>query len=210
MMKKIKILTSVMAIGVLFSACMQQPTYVDGTAAKVKQGDSLSMALTGEDFDNTAKEMLNSLFNSSYVVNKIGNSGKAIVAVYDVVNDTALRIDTRNLTDLMVEELINSGKFAASATQGNDSATQNNMDDVMSDKDDNRYDKATVSKNHTQISASLTLQGRIGQQNIKLSNGKIQVEYFFVMKLAEKGSGLVVWQKTNRINKLGSSKTVSW
>ncbi|EGK7484604.1 penicillin-binding protein activator LpoB [Campylobacter sp. LMG 17559] len=209
-MQKIKILTSVVVIGVLFSACMQQPIYVDGTATKVKQGDSLSMALTGEDFDNTAKEMLNSLFNSSYVVNKIGNSGKAIVAVYDVVNDTALRIDTRNLTDLMVEELINSGKFAASATQGNDSATQNNMDDVTSDKDDDRYDKATVSKNHTQISASLTLQGRIGQQNIKLSNGKTQVEYFFVMKLAEKGSGLVVWQKTNRINKLGSSKTVSW
>ncbi|EGK8009827.1 penicillin-binding protein activator LpoB [Campylobacter lari] len=209
-MQKIKILTSVVAIGVLFSACMQQPIYVDGTAAKVKQGDSLSMALTGEDFDNTAKEMLNSLFNSGYIVNKIGNSGKAIVAVYDVVNDTALRIDTRNLTDLMVEELINSGKFAASATQGSDNATQNNMDDVMSDKDDDRYDKATVSKNHTQISASLTLQGRIGQQNIKLSNGKTQVEYFFVMKLAEKGSGLVVWQKTNRINKLGSSKTVSW
>ncbi|MCV3395581.1 penicillin-binding protein activator LpoB [Campylobacter lari] len=209
-MKKIKILTSIVAIGVLFSACVQQPAYVDGTAAQVKKGNSLSMSLTGEDFDNTAKEMLNSLFSSGYVVNKIGNSGRAVVAVYDVVNDTALRIDTRNLTDLMVEELINSGKFIASATQGNDNATQDNMDDLMSDKDDDRYDKATVSKNHTQISASLTLQGRIGQQNVKLSNGKTQVEYFFVMKLAEKSSGLVVWQKTNRINKLGSSKTVSW
>ncbi len=127
-----------------------------------------------------------------------------------MVNNTALRIDTRNLTDLMVEELINSGKFAASATQGNDSATQNNIDDVMNDKDDDRYDKATISKDHTQISASLTLQGRLDQKNIKLSNGKTQVEYFFVMKLAEKVSGLVVWQKTNRINKLGSSKSVSW
>ncbi|WP_173787931.1 penicillin-binding protein activator LpoB [Campylobacter lari] len=209
-MKKIKILTSIVAIGVLFSACVQQPTYVDGTAAQVKKGDSLSMSLTGEDFDNTAKEMLNSLFSSGYVVNKIGNSGRAVVAVYDVVNDTALRIDTRNLTDLMVEELINSGKFIASATQGNDNATQDNMDDLMSDKDDDRYDKATVSKNHTQISASLTLQGRIDQKNIKLNDGKTQVEYFFVMKLAEKVSGLVVWQKTTRINKLGSSKTVSW
>ncbi|EAI1583200.1 penicillin-binding protein activator LpoB [Campylobacter lari] len=209
-MKKIKILTSIVAIGVLFSACVQQPTYVDGTAAQVKKGDSLSMSLTGEDFDNTAKEMLNSLFSSGYVVNKIGNSGRAVVAVYDVVNDTALRIDTRNLTDLMVEELINSGKFIASATQGNDSATQDNMDDLMSDRYDDRYDRATVSKDKTQASASLTLQGRIGQQNVKLSNGKTQVEYFFVMKLAEKSSGLVVWQKTNRINKLGSSKTVSW
>lgn len=209
-MKKIKILTSIVAISVLFSACVQQPSYVDGTAAKVKKGDSLSMGLTGEDFDNTAREMLNSLFNSAYVVKKIGNSGKAVVAVYDVVNNTALRIDTRNLTDLMVEELINSGKFAASATQGNDSATQDNMDDLISDKDDDRYDKATVSKNHTQISASLTLQGRIDQKNIKLNDGKTQVEYFFVMKLAEKISGLVVWQKTTRINKLGSSKTVSW
>ncbi|MBF7045401.1 penicillin-binding protein activator LpoB [Campylobacter volucris] len=209
-MKKIKILTSIVAIGVLFSACVQQPSYVDGTAAKVKKGDSLSMGLTGEDFDNTAREMLNSLFNSAYVVKKIGNSGKAIVAVYDVVNNTALRIDTRNLTDLMVEELINSGKFAASATQGNDIATQDNMDDLISDKDDDRYDKSTVFKNRTQISASLTLQGRIDQKNIKLNDGKTQVEYFFVMKLAEKVSGLVVWQKTTRINKLGSSKTVSW
>ncbi|MBF7043409.1 penicillin-binding protein activator LpoB [Campylobacter volucris] len=209
-MKKIKILTSIVAIGVLFSACVQQPSYVDGTAAKVKKGDSLSMGLTGEDFDNTAREMLNSLFNSAYVVKKIGNSGKAVVAVYDVVNNTALRIDTRNLTDLMVEELINSGKFAASATQGNDIATQDNMDDLISDKDDDRYDKSTVFKNRTQISASLTLQGRIDQKNIKLNDGKTQVEYFFVMKLAEKVSGLVVWQKTTRINKLGSSKTVSW
>ncbi|MFG5139455.1 penicillin-binding protein activator LpoB [Campylobacter lari] len=209
-MKKIKILTSIVAISVLFSACVQQPTYVDGTAAQIKKGDSLSMSLTGEDFDNTAKEMLNSLFSSGYVVNKIGNSGRAVVAVYDVVNDTALRIDTRNLTDLMVEELINSGKFIASATQGNDSATQDNMDDLMSDRYDDRYDRATVSKDKTQASASLTLQGRIGQQNVKLSNGKTQVEYFFVMKLAEKSSGLVVWQKTNRINKLGSSKSVSW
>ncbi|MBF7048185.1 penicillin-binding protein activator LpoB [Campylobacter volucris] len=209
-MKKIKILTSIVAIGVLFSACVQQPSYVDGTAAKVKKGDSLSMGLTGEDFDNTAREMLNSLFNSAYVVKKIGNSGKAVVAVYDVVNNTALRIDTRNLTDLMVEELINSGKFAASATQGNDIATQDNMDDLISDKDDDRYDSSTVFKNRTQISASLTLQGRIDQKNIKLNDGKTQVEYFFVMKLAEKVSGLVVWQKTTRINKLGSSKTVSW
>lgn len=209
-MKKIKILTSIVAIGVLFSACVQQPSYVDGTAAKVKKGDSLSMGLTGEDFDNTAREMLNSLFNSAYVVKKIGNSGKAVVAVYDVVNNTALRIDTRNLTDLMVEELINSGKFAASATQGNDIATQDNMDDLIGDKDDDRYDSSTVFKNRTQISASLTLQGRIDQKNIKLSDGKTQVEYFFVMKLAEKVSGLVVWQKTTRINKLGSSKTVSW
>ncbi|AJC93518.1 penicillin-binding protein activator LpoB [Campylobacter volucris] len=209
-MKKIKILTSIVAIGVLFSACVQQPSYVDGTAAKVKKGDSLSMGLTGEDFDNTAREMLNSLFNSAYVVKKIGNSGKAVVAVYDVVNNTALRIDTRNLTDLMVEELINSGKFAASATQGNDIATQDNMDDLISDKDDDRYDRSTVFKNRTQISASLTLQGRIDQKNIKLNDGKTQVEYFFVMKLAEKVSGLVVWQKTTRINKLGSSKTVSW
>lgn len=209
-MKKIKILTSIVAIGVLFSACVQQPSYVDGTAAKVKKGDSLSMGLTGEDFDNTAREMLNSLFNSAYVVKKIGNSGKAVVAVYDVVNNTALRIDTRNLTDLIVEELINSGKFAASATQGNDIATQDNMDDLISDKDDDRYDKSTVFKNRTQISASLTLQGRIDQKNIKLNDGKTQVEYFFVMKLAEKVSGLVVWQKTTRINKLGSSKTVSW
>ncbi|TDJ81961.1 penicillin-binding protein activator LpoB [Campylobacter volucris] len=209
-MKKIKILTSIIAIGVLFSACVQQPSYVDGTAAKVKKGDSLSMGLTGEDFDNTAREMLNSLFNSAYVVKKIGNSGKAVVAVYDVVNNTALRIDTRNLTDLMVEELINSGKFAASATQGNDIATQDNMDDLISDKDDDRYDRSTVFKNRTQISASLTLQGRIDQKNIKLNDGKTQVEYFFVMKLAEKVSGLVVWQKTTRINKLGSSKTVSW
>lgn len=209
-MKKIKILTSIVAIGVLFSACVQQPSYVDGTAAKVKKGDSLSMGLTGEDFDNTAREMLNSLFNSAYVVKKIENSGKAVVAVYDVVNNTALRIDARNLTDLMVEELINSGKFAASATQGNDIATQDNMDDLISDKDDDRYDRSTVFKNRTQISASLTLQGRIDQKNIKLSDGKTQVEYFFVMKLAEKVSGLVVWQKTTRINKLGSSKTVSW
>lgn len=209
-MKKIKILTSIVAISVLFSACVQQPSYVDGTAAKVKKGDSLSMGLTGEDFDNTAREMLNSLFNSAYVVKKIGNSGKAVVAVYDVVNNTALRIDTRNLTDLMVEELINSGKFAASATQGNDSATQDNMDDLISDKDDDRYDRSTIFKNRTQISASLTLQGRIDQKNIKLNDGKTQVEYFFVMKLAEKISGLVVWQKTTRINKLGSSKTVSW
>ncbi|TXE85854.1 penicillin-binding protein activator LpoB [Campylobacter volucris] len=209
-MKKIKILTSIVVISILFSACMQQPSYVDGTAAKVKKGDSLSMGLTGEDFDNTAREMLNSLFNSAYVVKKIGNSGKAVVAVYDVVNNTALRIDTRNLTDLMAEELINSGKFAASATQGNDIATQDNMDDLISDKDDDRYDKSTVFKNRTQISASLTLQGRIDQKNIKLNDGKTQVEYFFVMKLAEKVSGLVVWQKTTRINKLGSSKTVSW
>ena len=209
-MKKIKILSSFLVAGLFFSACADKAIYTDGTAAQVKKGDSLSMELTGEDFDNTAKEMLNSLFSSGYVVNKIGNSGKAIVAVYDVVNNTALRIDTRNLTDLMVEELINSGKFAASATQGNDTATQDNMDDVMSDRDDDRYDRATVSKDHTQISASLTLQGRLDQKNVKLSNGKTQVEYFFVMKLAEKVSGLVVWQKTNRVNKLGSSKSVTW
>ncbi len=60
-MTKFKFLLSTALAGAFLAACSSTPIYTDGKSGQVKQGDSLTLGLDREDFENAADVMVQSL-----------------------------------------------------------------------------------------------------------------------------------------------------
>ena len=82
--------------------------------------------------------------------------------------------------------------------------------DVRELRDDDEFNQATIAKKGTLVAPDFSLAGKIRQDNVKLSNGKIQAEYFFYLSVTDLNSGLAYWEDEQTINKTGSKKSVTW
>ncbi|MBM0636551.1 penicillin-binding protein activator LpoB [Campylobacter sp. VicNov18] len=207
-MKIVKIL-GVMFIGSLFLSGCTQTIYTDGKATQVKKGDALSLGLDREDFENTAQTMIMSMLSDEAFAN-IKPGTRKVLAMGRIVNDTPQRIDTDKLTAKITSALRKSGKFILTSAVAAGGAIDSMSEDVRKLRDNDEFDQKTIAKKGTLISPDFSLTGKIRQDNVKLSNGKIQVEYFFLLRLTDLNSGLVYWEDEQTIDKTGSSKSVTW
>lgn len=205
----LKVLFGATIVGFLISACTQQPTYTDGKASQVKKGDSLSMSLDREDFEKTAEVMINSLLSDPAFA-KAKPGVRKVLAMGRIVNDTALRLDTDKLTGKITQALRRSGKFILTSAVASGGALDSMSEDVRELRDNDEFNQKTIAKKGTLVSPDFSLSGKIRQDNIKLTNGKTQVEYFFLLRLTDLNSGLVYWEDEQTIDKTGSSKSVTW
>ncbi len=60
-------------------------------------------------------------------------------------------------------------------------------------------------KKGTLVAPDFSLAGKIRQDNVKLANRKVQVEYFFLLRMTDLNSGLVYWEDEQTIDKVGSN-----
>lgn len=207
-MKMKKTLLIAATAGLLLSAC-SQPYYTGGTAAQIKKGDALSMGLDKEDFEKAADTMIKSLLADPAFANAKPGVRK-VVAMGRVVNDTALRIDTDKLTARITKAMRRSGKFILTSAVAAGGPLDSMSEDVRELRDNSEFNQKTIAKKGTLVSPDFSLAGKIRQDNVKLSNGKTQVEYFFLLRLTDLNSGLVFWEDEKTIDKTGSSKSVPW
>lgn len=192
----------------LIGGCTQ-PNYTDGTAAQIKKGDALTLGLDREDFENAAEVMINSMLSDpAFTSIKPGN--RKVVAIGRVINDTPQRIDTEKLTAKITTALRRSGKFILTSAVAAGGALDSMSEDVRELRGNDEFNQKTIAKKGTLVSPDFSLAGKIRQDNVKLSNGKTQVEYFFLLRLTDLNSGLVYWEDEQTINKVGSSKSVTW
>ncbi|ANE35188.1 putative lipoprotein [Campylobacter iguaniorum] len=192
----------------LFGGCATKTIYTDGTAAQEDLGESLSMGLDRQDFENAATTMINSML-SDPAFNDIKGS-KKVVAMGLIINDTPQRIDTDKLTAKITTALRKSGKFILTSAVAAGGAIDGMSEDVRELRQNDEFNQDTIAKKGTLISPDFSLSGKIRQDNVKLSSGKVQVEYFFLLRMTDLASGLVFWEDEQTINKTGSSKSVSW
>lgn len=205
-MKKTILIATVAAA--LLTAC-SQPYYTGGTAAQIKKGDALSMGLDREDFEKAASTMIQSLLADPAFANAKPGVRK-VVAMGRVVNDTALRIDTDKLTAKITMAMRRSGKFILTSAVAAGGPLDSMSEDVRELRDNSEFNQKTIAKKGTLVSPDFSLAGKIRQDNVKLSNGKMQVEYFFLLRLTDLNNGLVYWEDEKTIDKTGSSKSVPW
>ncbi|TLD89164.1 penicillin-binding protein activator LpoB [Helicobacter sp. MIT 05-5294] len=205
---KIKSFASIALAGLLLAGCAPS-VYTDGQAGQVKKGDALTMGLDREDFENTAEKMIQSLLSDPAFVN-IKPGTRKVIAIGNVVNDTALRLDTEKLTAKITSALRKSGKFVLTSAVAAGGALDSMSEDVRELRDNDEFNQKTIAKKGTLVSPDFSLAGKIRQDNVKLKNGKTQVEYFFLLRLTDLTSGLVYWEEEETIDKTGSSKSVSW
>lgn len=204
-MKKIALI-SVVVGALFFNGCTNQPFYTDNSGT-INQGPTVTMGLSNEDFEIAAEAMINSLLSDPAFKNQ---NLRKVVAMGRIVNDTALRLDTQKLTRKITQAMRKSGKFILTSAVASGGAIDSMSEDIRELRENDEFNQNTIAKKGTLIAPDFSLFGKIRQDNIKLSNGNVKVEYLFLLGLTDLNSGLVYWEDEKTINKAGSDKTVTW
>lgn len=204
-MKKIALI-SVVVGALFFNGCTNKPFYTDNSGI-INQGPTVTMGLSNEDFEIAAEAMINSLLSDPAFKNQ---NLRKVVAMGRIVNDTALRLDTQKLTRKITQAMRKSGKFILTSAVASGGALDSMSEDIRELRENDEFNQNTIAKKGTLIAPDFSLFGKIRQDNIKLSNGNIKVEYLFLLGLTDLNSGLVYWEDEKTINKAGSDKTVTW
>ena len=206
-MKKIALI-SVVVGALFFNGCTNQPFYTDNSG-RINKGPTATMGLSNEDFEIAAEAMISSLLSDPVFANQKPGISK-VVAMGSIVNDTALRLDTQKLTRKITQAMRKSGKFILTSAVASGGALDSMSEDVRGLRENDEFNQETIAKKGTLIAPDFSLFGKIRQDNIKLSNGNVKVEYLFLLGLTELSSGLVYWEDEKTINKAGPDKTVTW
>lgn len=204
---KIKLLAAALLSILVLGGC-SSVTHTDGSS-QVKRGSALTLGLERDDFDSAAEIMIQSMLNDPAFVN-IAPGQRKVVMIGRVVNDTPQRIETEKLTAKITSALRRSGKFVLTSAVAAGGALDTMSEDVRELRDNAEFNQKTIAKTGTLVAPDFSLAGKIRQDNVRLANGKMQIEYFFLLRMTDLSSGLVYWEDEQTIDKVGSKKSVSW
>jgi uncharacterized protein (TIGR02722 family) len=195
----------IVALIVIFAAGCEQTSYIDTMHDTGKP----VMALDYRDFDQAASEMVQSMLSSGAL--RKADGSRYVMATGRIVNDTMQRIDTDQLMAKIEQELLNSGQVVMTSAVGSktDQLIYDTRDVRDSDVGD-EFDSNTVAAKGTLIAPELSVSGKIFQRNIRYSNDKQQVEYYFQLQVTNLTNGLRFWQNETLIGKRGSNRSVAW
>jgi PBP1b-binding outer membrane lipoprotein LpoB len=72
------------------------------------------------------------------------------------------------------------------------------------------FNKDTLQAKGQLIAPELSISGKILQRNIRYSNDKQQVEYYFQLQMTNLTNGLTFWQNEIVLGKRGDRKLAPW
>ena len=197
------VLSGILAAG-LMSGCADKTERIDMHNDK---GDQV-MGLDYRDFDQAASEAIQSMLKSGTLDKK--NGERYVLAISRITNDTMQHIDTDQLIKKIRVELLRSGKVVVTTAVSANGAEDKMSMQTRELRDNDEFNQATVQKKGTMIAPEMSLSGKILQRNIRMDDGKQQVEYYFMLSLTEIKTGLAWWEGETVIGKRGSGKSVSW
>lgn len=159
------------------------------------------MELEYRDWTDTAETMTKSMLES-----KVFTSHKnPVIAMGNIVNDTAQRFDTDILTKKIRTTLLKSG-VAKIATNFSGEDTVSNA--VRNVRGNDEYDQSTIAGKGNLIAPNMSLSGKMLQRNLKLQSGwfsstDTRVEYYLQLTLTDLKTGLSIWEDEKPIIKEG-------
>ncbi len=159
------------------------------------------MELEYRDWTSTAETMTKSMLESK----AFASHKKPVIAIGNIVNDTAQRFDTDILTKKIRTTLLKSG-VAQIATNFSGEDTTSNL--VRNTRNNDEYDQSTIAQKGTLIAPNMSLSGKMLQRNLKLESGwfsstDTRVEYYLQLTLTDLKTGLSVWEDEKPIIKEG-------
>lgn len=202
----LKLSLSAVALSLALAGCATTTQYVD-----TKNDNVAVMGLDYKDFETAANKMVNDMLDSPLMVHpKAGQGGRFVVAMSDIVNDTAQRIDTDQLTKKIRVSLLNSGRFVITTAIGS-----NGPEDTMTAqsrmlKKSKMVNQKTVKKDGRVVAPDFSLSGKIIQRNNRVDSSTQQVDYYFQLTMTNLDDGLAYWEGEQAIIKRGDNRTVSW
>lgn len=201
MIKQIAIV-ALIAFG--FYGCAGGTKYINAESTEY-----ISSSLDLNDIKKAANDALSSLYQSPFY-QKINSDKPIILAISDFTNDTTIKLDMEQITARIIEELQNSGKFLVTrAISGSGGSTDQMIDKSRQARDDEEYNQDSVVEKGEKISASASLNGKVGQRITRIGSNQ-RVDYFFKIEIVDLKTGLLSWSKTIDISKLSSGTSSVW
>ncbi len=166
-----------------------------------------TFSLSRVDFEHAAKEVVKQFLKSKYAQKPGGGTWTAIMG--EVVNDTSLRINTQDITDVMQELMIESGSFQFSQAAGKEQSSF--VADARQLNKSALFDKNTTARYGTVKAPDLSMAGVVRQSTVTSADRKQQeIQYTVSFKVVEATSGIVAFQKSVPIDKRGSNANFIW
>ena len=159
------------------------------------------MELEYRDWTDTAETMTKSMLESGVFKQKT----KPVIAIGNIVNDTAQRFDTDILTKKIRTTILKSGSAQIATNFSGEDTVSNAVRNV---RGNDEYDQSTVAGKGNLIAPNMSLSGKMLQRNMKLNSGwfssnDTRVEYYLQMTLTDLKTGLSVWEDEKPIIKEG-------
>jgi hypothetical protein len=170
------------------------------------------LALDYRDFDRSASEMVQSMVASGAFKKEGG--GRYVVAKGRILNDTMQRIDTDQLMGKVEQEMTRSGLVVMTSAVGAGDAPRDSLvhsvREIRDSDHADEFNKDTLQAKGQLIAPELSISGKIIQRNIRYSNDKQQVEYYFQLQMTNLTNGLTFWQNEIVLGKRGDRKLAPW
>lgn len=203
-MKPIKSIIFASAAALLLTGCASTGTR---TISDAESQEIETATLSDNDFEKAAQEMVNDLLSRPVMANK-KNGKPYYVYFYGIKNDTSQRLNVKDLSSYIENELINSGKVEPTRAFGSD--RDESIAQARDLANSALVDKSTVKKNGKVKAYDYSLTGRIQQKDSILDGGKKLIEYKFDMELNNTETGTKVWGRVKNIKKLTDKNTITW
>lgn len=203
-MKPIKSIIFASAAALLLTGCASTGTR---TISDAESQEIETATLSDNDFEKAAQEMVNDLLSRPVMANK-KNGKPYYVYFYGIKNDTSQRLNVKDLSSYIENELINSGKVEPTRAFGSD--RDESIAQARDLANSAMVDKSTVKKNNKVKAYDYSLTGRIQQKDSLIDGGKKLIEYKFDMELNNTETGTKVWGRVKNIKKLTDKNTITW
>ncbi len=170
--------------------------YTDPTAV-----DNSSLNFGSTDLQTTAQKMTDSMLTFPPVVRITANS-TPVLFVDSIKNETSQQINTDNISNMIMTELIQSGKFEFV----DPSVATSVKAQLTYQQDSGLVDPASAMKAGTQIGAQYMMYGSVTNMAGVGSNGQTVSQYYLItMKLLDLKTGIIVWADQKQIRKVNNS-----
>ena len=131
-----------------------------------------------------------------------------ILKLDKTINDTDdPDLNTSEITDMLFEELLNSGKVDVTMAEG-----AGRTQAIAASRDleyDENFDQSTVAKRGTLQAARLVLRPKVTSNSVS-DDGKRAVTRTFSLEMADVQTGLVMWKFTKQLAFMKKKSSVGW
>jgi uncharacterized protein (TIGR02722 family) len=169
----------------------------------------IGMGLDNRDFEEAARAMVRSMLDSGRLGSGPGGQPR-VMAISRITNDTTLRINTNELTQLVSVELSNSGRVVTTTAVGLDGPSDPLAMQSRVLRQSGEFNQRTVAARGQMIAPDLSLSGNIIQRSNRVDGGAMRVDYVFQLNLTNIRTGIALWQGQEVITRVGSGRTVMW
>lgn len=123
--------------------------------------------------------------------------GRPVIIIDPVANDTGEYIDTQNVTDLVRDKLMDSGRFTFTVSK---KERRGVVDEIEEQDESGVFEKSEPEENAGLKRPEYTMKGRISSIEKRNSDVK-DVYYQITLQLYKIRKGVIVWSNTSKIAK---------